>query len=61
MPFCIIGKLVLANINLLIILNKCVDLAISTGAFANQGYPEIVDFGVLVKYRRNGIGSNLWM
>ena len=29
------------------------------GAFANQGYPEIVDFGVLEKYRRNGIGSKL--
>jgi len=29
------------------------------GPFANQGYPEIVDFGVLVKYRRNGIGSKL--
>ncbi len=29
------------------------------GSFANQGYPEIVDFGVLVKYRRNGIGSKL--
>ena len=29
------------------------------GAFANQGYPEIVDFGVLVKYRRNGIGNKL--
>ena len=29
------------------------------GAFANQGYPEIVDFGVLVKYRKNGIGSKL--
>ena len=29
------------------------------GAFANQGYPEIVDFGVLEKYRRNGIGSIL--
>lgn len=29
------------------------------GAFANQGYPEIVDFGVLVKYRRNGVGSKL--
>lgn len=29
------------------------------GAFANQGYTEIVDFGVLVKYRRNGIGSKL--
>ena len=29
------------------------------GAFANRGYPEIVDFGVLVKYRRHGIGSKL--
>ena len=29
------------------------------GAFARQGYPEIVDFGVLEKYRRNGIGSKL--
>ena len=29
------------------------------GAFANQGFPEIVDFGVLVKYRNNGIGSKL--
>ena len=29
------------------------------GAFAHQGYPEIVDFGVLEKYRRNGIGSKL--
>lgn len=29
------------------------------GAFANKGYPEIVDFGVLEKYRRNGIGSRL--
>ncbi len=29
------------------------------GAFANKGYPEIVDFGVLVKYRNNGIGSKL--
>lgn len=29
------------------------------GPFANQGYPEIIDFGVLVKYRRNGIGSKL--
>ena len=29
------------------------------GAFANQGYPEIVDFGVLEKYRRNGIGNKL--
>ena len=29
------------------------------GAFANQGYPEIVDFGVIEKYRRNGIGGKL--
>lgn len=29
------------------------------GAFANQGYPEIVDFGVLVKYRKKGIGNKL--
>lgn len=29
------------------------------GAFAGQGYPEIVDFGVLAKYRRHGIGSRL--
>ncbi|MDE7277388.1 MAG: GNAT family N-acetyltransferase, partial [Lachnospiraceae bacterium] len=29
------------------------------GAFAGQGYPELVDFGVLEKYRRNGIGSKL--
>lgn len=29
------------------------------GAFANLGYPEIVDFGVLEKYRRNGIGDRL--
>lgn len=29
------------------------------GAFAGRGYPEIVDFGVLEKYRRNGIGSRL--
>lgn len=29
------------------------------GAFANQGYPEIIDFGVLEKYRRKGIGSIL--
>lgn len=29
------------------------------GAFANRGYPEIIDFGVLEKYRRNGIGTRL--
>lgn len=29
------------------------------GAFAGQGYPEIVDFGVLEKYRRRGIGGKL--
>jgi len=29
------------------------------GSFANRGYPEIVDLGVLEKYRRNGIGSKL--
>ena len=29
------------------------------GAFANQGYAEIVDFGVLAKYRSRGIGSRL--
>lgn len=29
------------------------------GAFANQGYPEIIDFAVLEKYRKNGIGSIL--
>lgn len=31
----------------------------STGAFANQGIPEIVDFAVLEKYRKHGIGSRL--
>lgn len=30
-----------------------------SGAFANQGIPEIVDFGVLEKYREKGIGSKL--
>lgn len=29
------------------------------GAFAGHGMPEIVDFGVLEKYRRHGIGSRL--
>ena len=29
------------------------------GAFADMGYPEIVDFGVLEKFRRHGIGSKL--
>ena len=29
------------------------------GPFAGTGYPEIVDFGVLEKYRRRGIGSRL--
>lgn len=29
------------------------------GAFADQGLPEIVDFGVLEKYRRKGIGGRL--
>lgn len=29
------------------------------GAFGNKGLPEIVDFGVLAKYRRNGIGTKL--
>lgn len=31
----------------------------ASGAFANKGYSEIVDFGVLEKYRRKGIGSKL--
>ncbi len=29
------------------------------GAFAHKGYPEIVDFGVLEKFRRRGIGNKL--
>ena len=29
------------------------------GAFGGKGLPEIVDFGVLEKYRRRGIGSKL--
>ncbi len=31
----------------------------TTGAFAAAGYPEIVDFSVLLKFRRKGIGSRL--
>lgn len=31
----------------------------ASGAFGGQGYPEIVDFGVLEKYRRQGVGSRL--
>lgn len=31
----------------------------SSGAFANQGIPEIVDFNVLEKFRRRGIGTKL--
>lgn len=33
--------------------------AADEGAFAGQGLPEIVDFGVLEKYRRCGIGNKL--
>lgn len=29
------------------------------GAFGGKGWPEIVDFGVLEKYRKRGIGSSL--
>lgn len=29
------------------------------GAFGNQGLPELIDFGVLEKYRRRGIGNIL--
>jgi ribosomal protein S18 acetylase RimI-like enzyme len=29
------------------------------GAFANKGYAELIDLGVLEKYRRRGIGSKL--
>ena len=29
------------------------------GPFAGMGYPEIIDFGVLEKFRRKGIGSRL--
>ncbi len=31
----------------------------SWGPFGGKGYPEIVDFGVLEKFRRHGIGSKL--
>lgn len=30
-----------------------------TGPFVDSGWPEIVDFGVLEKYRRRGIGGKL--
>lgn len=30
-----------------------------TGSFAERGLPEIVDFGVLEKYRKRGIGNKL--
>ena len=30
-----------------------------SGAFADRGYAEIIDFGVLEKYRRRGIGGKL--
>ena len=33
--------------------------AASGGAFGEKGWPEIVDFGVLEKYRKKGIGSKL--
>lgn len=29
------------------------------GAFGGKGYPEIVDFGVLEKYRKRGVGTAL--
>ena len=31
----------------------------SSGAFAGRGWPEIVDFGVLEKFRRRGVGGRL--
>ena len=31
------------------------------GAFANRGYPEIVDFGVLEPYRRQGWAVSSWI
>jgi ribosomal protein S18 acetylase RimI-like enzyme len=30
-----------------------------TGPFANKGIPEIVDFNVLIKYQRRGIGNKI--
>ena len=29
----------------------------TTGPFANKGIPEVVDFGVFIKYQRKGIGN----
>lgn len=34
-------------------------LDVHEGPFKEKGYPEIVDFSVLKKYQRNGIGSRL--
>ena len=33
--------------------------SVIAGPYLGMGYPEIVDFGVLVKYRRRGIGGKL--
>lgn len=38
-------------------INLCPDS--DRGAFGGKGYPEIIDFGVLEKYRNRGIGSIL--